>query len=262
MSASEFYRNGQLREAISAQIEEVKAAPTDQSLRLFLYELLMFNGELDRARRQIEAIRYNDPDLDAAIIAYRGLINSEQARRNLFTLGQVPEFIGEPAAHLNLRLDAVNLLREGHQDEASELILRANQEMPEIRVTLNGQQFQNFRNADDLFAGVLEVFAHGRYIWLGLEQLRHLTIKPPRYPRDLLFIPVHLETEESEGDIFLPSTYPGTYEHVSDEVKLGRMTEWKDLGESVTMGVGLHTFLHGEDISGILEWRTWSAEGK
>src|SRR5262245_40765550 len=84
MTAGELYKLGRLNEAIETQIKEVKASPSDQAKRLFLFELLFFAGELDRARRQIEAITYDDPALQMAVSSYRKAIDSEAARRRLF----------------------------------------------------------------------------------------------------------------------------------------------------------------------------------
>src|SRR5262245_43141677 len=62
MSASEAFKAGRLQEAIDAQIQEVRAHPADHGKRLFLFELAAFAGDLDRARRQIDAVKYDDPD--------------------------------------------------------------------------------------------------------------------------------------------------------------------------------------------------------
>ena len=51
MNANELFQAGKLQEAIDTQIAQVKANPADQGKRLFLFELLAFAGELDRARR-------------------------------------------------------------------------------------------------------------------------------------------------------------------------------------------------------------------
>jgi type VI secretion system protein ImpE len=103
MQANELYKAGRLREAIEEQVLQVRAAPTDHARRLFLYELLVFAGDLDRARRQIEAIEYKDADLDAATAVYRKLLDAEQARRDLFARGVAPGFFGESPEHLRLR---------------------------------------------------------------------------------------------------------------------------------------------------------------
>ena len=71
MNATELFRSGKLQEAIDAQVREVKTNPVDQGQRLFLFELLVFAGDLDRAGRQIEAIHYDNPELDSAVLAYR-----------------------------------------------------------------------------------------------------------------------------------------------------------------------------------------------
>lgn len=259
MNASELYKAGRLGEAIEAQVQAVKAAAIDPSKRLFLFELLAFAGDLKRARVHIEAIPYRDADLDAAAAVYGKLLDAEQARRDLFARGVAPGFFGDPSEHLRQRLDAVNCLRAGHHAEAAEALARANEALPAIGGQFNGQPFTSFRDADDLFAGVLEVMAHGRYLWVGLEQIRRVTMNPPRFPRDLLFIPARLELEEEQGEVFLPALYPGSHEHPDDQVKLGRMTDWKDLGGAM-LGVGLHTFLRDDDAVSLLEWREWRSD--
>src|SRR5690349_9541000 len=98
MSAREHFKSGKLAEAVDAQVREVKARPADHAARLFLFELLAFSGELDRARRQIDAVRYDDPEVDAAVQTYRKLLDAEEARRRLFRDGAAPQFFAEPPA--------------------------------------------------------------------------------------------------------------------------------------------------------------------
>src|SRR5438046_944511 len=102
MNATESYRAGRLREAIDAQIGEVKAHPADQGRRFFLFELFAFAGELDRARRQVDAVHFGKPELDLASLAYRKLIDSEVARRRFFAEGVPPEILGQPTEALKL----------------------------------------------------------------------------------------------------------------------------------------------------------------
>ncbi len=259
MTAAEYYKSGRLQDAIAAQLLDVREHPTDHAKRLFLFELLSFAGDLDRAQRQIDMIEYKDTLLDAATAIYKKLLDSERARRDLFARGVSPGFFGEPSEHLRLRVEAVNRLREGRPGEAAEALTRANEAVPAFRGLLNGQPFESLRDADDLFAGVLEVMAHGRYFWVGLEQVRLLTINPPRYPRDLLFVPAQLELEDEQGDIFLPALYPGSHEHPDDQVRLGRGTDWKEFDGGPTLGLGLHTYLRDDDAIGLLEWREWQS---
>jgi type VI secretion system protein ImpE len=255
MTAAELYKSGRLQDAIAAQVEDVKGHPTDHAKRLFLFELLTFAGDLERARRQIDVIKYEDTHLDASTAIYRRLLESELARRDLFSRGVAPGFFGEPPEHLRLRVDAVNRLRDGQPAEAAKALAHANEAVPTFRGQFNGQPFESLRDADDLLAGVLEVMAHGRYFWVGLEQVRLLTTNTPRFPRDLLYIPAHLELEDEQGEVFLPALYPGSHEHPDDQVKLGRATDWKELDGGATLGLGLHTFLRDDDAIGLLECR-------
>src|SRR5262245_9604543 len=118
MSASELFQAGRLQEAIEAQVQEVKSNPADHGRRLFLFELLAFAGDLERARRQIDALKADEPELEMALMAYRKLLDSEQARRQLFATGRSPQFLADPPEHVGLRLEAVNRLREGRPAEA------------------------------------------------------------------------------------------------------------------------------------------------
>jgi type VI secretion system protein ImpE len=259
MTASELFKAGRLTEAIEAQIQEVKGHPGDQARRLFLFELLGFAGELDRAKRQLEAIKYDEIELEHAVMVYRKLIDSEEVRRRLFSEGLAPEFFGTPSEHLRLRLEAVNRLREGRAAEAAETLARADAATPPIRGRLNGVAFESFRDADDLLGGVLEVMALGRYYWVALDQVVRVTMEPPKFPRDLLFIPAKLELTDQEGEVFLPALYPGTHTHPDHQVKLGRMTDWKAHEGGPTLGLGLHTYLRDEDAVTLLEWREFDA---
>jgi type VI secretion system protein ImpE len=255
MTAAELYKAGRLPEAIEAQVQEVKANPIDNGRRLFLYELLAFAGDLDRARRQIDVVKYDDPDLDMATLTYRRLLDAEEARRKLFAEGVPPGFFGEPSEHLRLRLSTVQQLREKKFDEAAESLGRALEATPAFEGLLNEQPFQSLRDEDDLFSGIIEVMALGRYFWVGLEQVHLLTVIPPKFPRDLLYLSAHLELEEESGDVFLPTLYPGSHEHPDDMIKLGRLTGWKELDGGLAMAVGLHSYVHDDEPISLLEWR-------
>ena len=257
MNAHELYKAGQLTEAIEAQIQEVKKHAADQSRRLFLFELLAFAGELDRARRQIDALNYEEPELLAAVQSYRNLLDSEQARRNLWKTGQAPQFLEGIPDHVQLRLEAVRHLREDRPAEASAALQQANETAPAVKGKLNGQPFEELRDCDDLFAHVVEVMAMGKYFWVPLEQIIVLGVSPPRYPRDLLWRPAQLETLNGQsGEVFLPTTYPKTHESEDPQLKLGRLTDWQELDGGSALGVGCRMWLHGDDAVSLMEIKT------
>jgi type VI secretion system protein ImpE len=256
VTANDLFKAGKLKEAIDAQLAEVKAKPADHGRRLFLFELAAFAGDLERARKQIDAVEYPEPELAATLANYRKLIDAETLRRRLFADGVAPGFLADAPDHAKLRLEAVNRLREGNQAEAAALLTRANAEAPGVKGTLNGKAFDGLRDADDLLGPVLEVLAQGRYFWIPVEQVEALALNPPKFARDLLWMPARLMMREGEqGEVFLPTLYPNSHAHPDEAVKLGRSTDWKQAEGGPVLGAGLKTFLIGDDPSTVLDWR-------
>jgi type VI secretion system protein ImpE len=256
MSATDSFKAGRLQEAVDQQIQEVKSDPADHAKRLFLFELFAFGGDLERAKRQIDAIQYDELELEAATLAYRKVLDSETARRRLFRDGTAPQFLREPTESVRLRLEAVNRLRENRLVEAAQTLARAAEKEPPVRGLLNQKSFDSLRDCDDVFGPVLEVMAQGNYYWVPLEHIDTLAMNPPKHPRDLLWVPARLEVRDGPaGDVFLPALYPFSHEHSDDLVKLGRMTDWKGAEREPVQGVGLRTFLVGDEAITLLEWR-------
>lgn len=261
MSPTDIYKAGNIAAAIDAQIQVVKAHPADHAKRLFLFELLAFSGDLDRARRQIEAVKYEETELDAAVQAYRKLLDAEQFRRRVFAEGIMPQFLVPPPEHLGKRLEAVQALRAGKHAEAAALLVEVNATAASLKGTLNGKPFQALRDCDDLFGPTLEVMAHGDYYWLPLEQVETLTMNPPKFPRDLIWFPAKLSVKNGPaGDVFLPALYPNSHTHTDDKVRLGRLTDWKQTEGGPVLGQGLRILLAGDDDLPLLDWRELTVE--
>lgn len=261
MSASDLFKAGQLQEAIDAQLAAVKADPADHGKRIFLFELLAFAGDLDRARRQIEAVDYGEMELDTAVIAYRKLLDAEQARRRLFADGQSPRFFGEAPEHIHRRLEALTCLREGRPADAMARLQKAEEAAPPVRGRLNDKPFESLRDYDDVLGTVLEVMARDAYYWVPLEQIAALSMSAPRFPRDLIWAPASLELKEGEsGDVFLPVLYAGSHQHSDNGVRLGRITDWESSEDRPTRGLGLRMFRKDAEDMSLLEWRRLQGE--
>jgi type VI secretion system protein ImpE len=234
----------------------VRTNPTDPGRRIFLAELLAFSGDLDRGRRQIEAIPLGEPRVDRAVRDVRDLLDSEAARRLTFASGQPPMFFGDAPEHFSLRLEALKLIREGALAQATELLLRAEEMTPNRPGTLDGRAFSQIRDTDDVLAGVLEVFALGKYYWVPLESVVSLAMNPPRFPRDLLYIAARLELAEETGEIHLPALYPGAAAEADVRFQLGRLTEWRSTGDGgPTNGVGAKVYQVDDDDVALIDWR-------
>jgi type VI secretion system protein ImpE len=260
MDATQLYKSGQLTEAIDAQLAVVKAKPMDQGQRLFLFELLVFAGDLDRAQRQIDAIQSDQPEIVTALMDYRKLLEAERTRRQVFSNKVQPGFLGPVPEHVRVRLLGLVKLADKASAEAATLFQEANGQIAPLQGTLNGKAFSGLRDGDDCLGSVLEVYAKGKYYWVPLEQIDALTMVAPRFPRDLLWIPAHLETKEGDaGSVFLPALYPGTDQESDPQLKLGRLTDWR--GEDPVRGVGVKIFFVGDDESSILDWRNLKMQG-
>ena len=168
----ELYQAGQLHDAIQALTAEVKAKPSDAPTRIFLFELLSFAGDWDRALKQIDVLGQAGPNEALAVQVYRANIEAERSRDRLFGEGLHPHFLTEPPPYVDRHLEAINRLREGNVVEARAVLDRAEEERPALAGTLNGRPFADFRDCDDVIAPVLELIVKDKYTWLPFEQIR------------------------------------------------------------------------------------------
>jgi len=259
MSASDLFKAGRLREALEAQTQEVKAAPADPTKRIFLFELLCFAGEWERAQKQINVIHYDDVQREMVLNQYRLLLDAETHRRAVFAGTAQPKFLIPPPRHVEMRLTALHALANNKPDEAAKILQEAIDCTPEIGGQLNGTTFKVLHDADDLFGPILEFMNQGNYFWVPLEHVESLGMNAPQYPRDLIWIPARLEVRDSaNGEVYIPGRYPGSEKHSDPTIQLGRLTDWKQPAEGFEIpvqGLGLHEFVVDEELISILDFR-------
>jgi type VI secretion system protein ImpE len=248
---------GNLQGAIDAATAEVKANPTDERRRTFLFELLCFAGEWDRAEKQIDVIGQQSVESALAVTVYRANIVAERERTRLFRDGVAPHFLTEPPAYVDLHVEAIQKLRAGDTAGARATLDRAEEERPAIAGTWNGAEFSDFRDYNDFTAAALELIVKDKYTWLAYEHIRVIEIDPPRTLRDLIWVPARVEAlDGTTGEVFIPATYFGSGASTDDRVRLGRMTEWKASADDVTQGIGLRLFLVGDEEQSVLDTRS------
>ncbi|MCH7687436.1 MAG: tetratricopeptide repeat protein [Planctomycetes bacterium] len=260
MDARQLYESGKLSEAISALNAEVKSNPGDLGLRTFLFELLCFNGEWDRAVKQLDVIGQQDVQLDPVAQSYRNLVSAEQSRGRFFSEGLKPDFLFDPPPdYVHTHLEAGNRLRENNDSQAKSLLDEAEENRREISGTLDGTPFKDFRDCDDLLAPILELFVVDRYIWLPFEQIATLEISAPQKPRDLLWSSCDITLSDgSPCHGFIPVLYWGSCEQDDEQIRLGRMTDWNTLDNGPILGLGQRAFLTDETDRAMLEVRNVS----
>ncbi|MFL5328287.1 MAG: type VI secretion system accessory protein TagJ [Gemmataceae bacterium] len=253
MNASELFKAGKLQAAIEDQLQLVKAKPTDGARRLFLFELLVFSGDIDRAMKQGELANFGEVEIDTAMQGYVKLLVNEKARRKVFREGGKPGFFGPPPESLLPRLEALALIQAGKNKDAAAVI--AKNPPPPISGTINGKPFDALADCDDLLAPVLEVLTVQGYFWVPLSEVVSLTSDAPKFPRDLFWLPATLELKDQQGPVFLPTLYPFSHEHADETIKLGRGTDWLGQEGEPIRGAGAKTLLAGDDAVGLLDVR-------
>jgi type VI secretion system protein ImpE len=250
MTVKALMETGRLDDAVSRQGAEVQARPNDRQRRTFLFELLCFAGNFDRAERQLDVLgqQGGDPETGLGLRLYRGLLAAEWSRARLFSEGLRPRFMFELPPAVELHLEALDEVRQKCFTEARALLDRAGGLRDAPRGTSGGSAFDEFRDADDCLAPVLEVFTPAGYFWVPWEQIQYLEVAPPQNLRDLLWAPAKLATWDGQpAEVFLPNVYPGSAVHPEGLVRLGRKTDWVDLGGGIVQGSGQKVFLVGDD---------------
>lgn len=254
MTSEQLFQAGRLTEAIEAQTQVVKAQPAAIVERFFLFELLCFQEEYDRAEKQLETIVRLDANQDFAVQPYRNLLAAERQRKKLFTEGLPPAVLGDAPPRFGVIVQAIQLLRQQAAQEAAVILAAVEDDQPRLSVMGEGIRDEDFRDGDDVFASIFELFVGPDYVWVPMENVRSLQIGRPANPRDLLWAQANLLMHDSQlvrG--LIPVRYVDSGLAAEDAVRLGHRTDWTDPSAGPVRGVGQRTFLAGEESYGLLD---------
>jgi type VI secretion system protein ImpE len=251
MQAKELFQAGKLNEAIEELVRQVKANPNDGASRTFLFELYCLKGDWDRASRQLDVIGHQSAEAELGVMVYRANMKAEEERRRVFAEGVQPHFLNEPPPYVDLQVAALGQIARGEFTEARASLDRAEEERPAMAGKIDGEAFQDFRDYDDRLDGVLELIVKDKYVWLPFEQIKRFDISPPKELRDMLWASARIEAlDGTVGEVYVPTLYPGTAESDDSQIRMGRMTDWKQVAEELYRAVGLRLFLvDGQDKS-------------
>jgi len=230
MNPQELYRAGHLTDAIKALGAELRANPTDVRRRTFLFELLCFAGEYERADKQLEVLAQAGPQSEMGVVLYRSALYAERQRQDVFERGEFP----------------------GQQPD---------DDSPDRGGTANGKSFSYFADADPRTGAKLEIFAAGNYLLLPLEHVASIEIPPPKKLRDLIWSPAAVRTTPAFkgtelGEVLLPVLAPFSWRHPDEAVRLGRMTVWeKPQGSDYQIPFGQKMWMVDDEEISFLELR-------
>ena len=250
------FRAGHLAESVTAAGAAVKRAPADLGARILLAELLLFTGNAERADVVLDAAADIAPDAALVVAEFRQLLRAEVARRQLFRDGRVPEFLGDPPPAAAAALAALVALRAGDMDEAARCATVAEAARPRAPGLLDGATaFDDLRDVDDLCCSHFEVLTTtGKYFWIPVERIESVEFHAPKRPRDLYWRRASMVVRDGpDGDVYVPATYASDDAALTDPLRLGRETAWRQDGAGPVRGVGQRVFLVGDEARGLLE---------
>src|SRR5689334_11279272 len=163
MNPKELLDAGKVQEAESALTAALRNDPGNAAQRTFLFELLCFTGQYDRAEKHLHILAKASHEAEMGAVLYFSALHAERLRHQMF---QKQEFPSAPAA-------------------AS----------PPGK--LNGKPFLSIADADPEIGARLEVYAAGAYLWIPFEHIGSVNIDPPRRLRDTLWTPAFVLTGPS-----------------------------------------------------------------
>ncbi len=228
VSVSALFQAGRLSDTIQALGVGLRNDPTNIRERTFLFELLCFAGEYDRAEKHLELLAGGSREADLGAWLYRSALHAERVRQGMFREGGIP------------RLPA--------------------QSGP-VAAVVNGHRFGSIADADPRLGARLEVFAAGQYTLIPFEHLASVRFEPPKRLRDLLWAQATVQTgPEWEGlelgEVLVPVLAPLSWRHPEDGVRLGRVTEWEEGDGGEVYPVGQKLLVADEEEIPMLELRT------
>lgn len=237
--------SGRLGDALAQAGTLVKAEPTNLDARTLLADLLSIAGDNDRTELQLVALEKLSPTASLGCALHRQLLRASAWRQDCFTQGRVPAFLDPLEPSLMLHLRAITELRAGDEQAAQSTLAEAENAREAIPMCVDGVLVDDFRDADDLTSSFWEVLtSNGKYYWIPMSRVRHLELRPPKRPRDLIWRQATMTVHEGpEGEVFLPTIYAPVPD--SESARLGLSTDW--FGSGVVRGVGQRLFLVGDE---------------
>ncbi len=225
MPARDLFKSGKLDEAIEALGVEVRDNPTDAQRRAFLFELLCFAGNFDRAEKQLGVLGRNGKDAEMGALLYHAALHAERLRQDMFEKQSFPSSTAQV-----------------------------------VGGTLNGTPFTTICDADPRIGPRLELFAAGQYSWMPFEHIATVRVEAPKRLRDLLWLPAIVRPGETftgleMGEVLLPVIAPLSWQYDDGDLRLGRVTEWTQTDDGAQVPIGQKLLLVDGEEFPMLELR-------
>jgi len=224
-------------------IDNVRRHPSAVRERWLLFELLCVDGEWERALQQLQTWATLEPEGASRAHLYRGLIQSEIFRAQVFAGQRTPGEIDPLPAWVNSLIEANVKLGEGHLAAADKLRHAAFDAAPATHgESAKTGAFKWLADSDSRLGPVCELAVAGGYRWVPFEAIKSLTLGPTTALTDLVWRSVIVGLRNAtvlRG--YLPVRYPGS-ESGPPAIKLAHETMWRDVGETGVIALGQKTW--------------------
>jgi type VI secretion system protein ImpE len=199
-SAHELWQQGRITEAIARLSTALRVEPGDRAARMFLFELLLIEGEWERAARQLALLRGESSVAALAMLPLAQALDAEAARTAWYHENSVS------------------------YDAATQ---------QSVAATLNGQSFAALTDSDPLVGAQLELFHAGQYLRVPFADVASLRMEAPTQLWQTIWAPavVRLATDSehaSMGRVLLPTRTWLSHRDADPQVRQGRATIWRD----------------------------------
>ena len=237
--AEQALREGQFDEALVAAQDAVRNQPAKAEHRMSLFQLLAVAGEWSKALRQLNVLSDLDPKMELLAATYRQLIACEGVRGAVFEGKRAPLCLGNPPDWYARLVEAMHLDGAGEHVAAKQLRDEAFAAAEPTAGRCGDDVFAWLADADERLGPVLEAVVGGRYFWIPFARVRRIELDEPEDLRDLVWLPAHLTWANSgEAVAFIPVRYWGSEREADPMLRLGRRTEWRQLGAGSWRGTG------------------------
>ncbi|SHN13332.1 type VI secretion system protein ImpE [Roseibium suaedae] len=227
MDAEHLLKQGDLDGALAALQSDIRKAPENARLRVFLFQLLAVQGNWQRAVAQLKTSATLDPAAETMAQTYRAAILCEGVREKVFAGLTAPIILGEPEAWTANLIEALKVQARGEFQAAEDLRGEAFEAAPAVPGHLDGVPFSWIADADPRLGPILEVILNGRYVWVPFASLKSLTLEAPSDLRDSVWMPATLTLANGGSSVALiPTRYPGTHKAPDARLHLSHATSF------------------------------------
>ena len=84
LTAKQLFEAGKVRSAEAELAAYLRDQPTDVAQRTFLFELLCFSGDYDRAEKQLSVLAQGNSQTEMGAVLYSSALHAERTRCQLF----------------------------------------------------------------------------------------------------------------------------------------------------------------------------------